>query len=186
MSTQQMPPYQPPPEPNISARTLVTVVAVVFVFIIGIALAVILLGGGGSTGSPSGTVKGYVAGFNDGDMRAAFDHTVLKFMPNYDELVSLFDNYSYSSVMHIKLSDISVTYNSSMTMDQMQEAQDMVNDIMMVVDVQIDNTAFVSYTMTVTSSMYAGGAITVPGEMLCVEIDGSWYIATLGMPDMFQ
>ncbi len=187
MSSEGIPPspFQPPKEPNISARTLFMVLAVVFVVIIAAALALVLVmgGGGGSSKSPSGALQGYAAGINDGDFKAAFDHTILKFMPNYDEMLSQFDNMSsYMNGVSITFSDVSVVYNSSMTNDQRQEANDTIEEISTMMNLNIQDFAFVEYTMKISYSGYS--PMSFPGEMLCVEVNGSWYVAMLSFPDM--
>lgn len=194
MSSMQQPPvapqpgpssYQPPREPNISARTLVAVVGVVFIIVISMVLILLFVSGGGSSNSPSGALSGFADGINDGDMKYAFDHTILKFMPNYDEMLSMYDNMSFAGLVNIEFTDVSVVSNSSMTVDQQEEAQDTIDEINMLLDIEIQDTAFVDYTMRMEYAGYSGAPMIEPGEMLCIKVDGHWYIAMLSFPSMF-
>ena len=193
MSNQQMPPvmpetsppaYSPPREPHISARTLFAVLAVVFIVVISAALVMVVLSGSGGGGnSPEGALEGYVSGINSGNAKSAFDHTVLKFMPNYDSQISTFEGMITYGDPHIHLSNVSVVSNSSMTQDQMQEAQDTVNELLQYLDIQVQDMAFVQYTMTIEYRSIGGGAQTFSGHMLCVEIEGHWYLAVTSFFD---
>jgi hypothetical protein len=178
--------YQPPREPSVSARTLVTVLAVVFVIVIGAAVVVVLVAGGGSSKSPEGALNGYVAGVNSGDARAALDHTIVKLMPNYDSMVSSLGSMMLTGDPHIVINSVSTVDNSSMTMDQMQEAQDIMNEILVYINIEVQDMAFVEYNMTMEYMGMGGGPQTLSGEMLCVKVDGSWYLAMVTFLNEFS
>jgi hypothetical protein len=187
MSSQQTPPampdmsqpqYIPPREPNVSARTLFAVLAVAFVVLAGgVLVAVALSGSNGGSKSPEGALKGYISGVNSGSAKAAFDHTVMKFMPNYDSQIAAFDSMIRYGDPHIHLNSVSVVDNSSMTQDQMQEAQDIVNELLQYLNIEVQDMAFVEYNMTIEYTSIGGGPQTFSGHMLCVEIEGHWYLA---------
>jgi len=99
-------------------------------------------------------------------------------------MLSAYDNMSLGNLVQIEISNVSVVYNSSMTLDQQEEAMDMVSEINMVMDVEIQDTAFVEYTMTMGYAGYA--EFSFPGEMVCVKIGGDWYLAMLSFPNPFE
>jgi len=167
-----------------SARTLVAVVGVVFVILIGIVLALLLMSGGGGSGSdsPKGALTGYADGFNDGDMKDALDHTLLVFFPDYEDIVDSSDNFSFADLITIEYSAIEVVYEDSMTEDQLQEVQYEVEEINWTLDIVIEETAIVEYTMSIEYTGYP--AMTFDGEMVVVKVDGNWYLAD--PPDLFD
>lgn len=185
MSSQGTPPYQPPPEPNISARTFAIVIAVVLVVVIAGALAAILLSGSsaGGSGSPKAALQGYADGINHGSMKAATDHTILKFMPNYEQMLAPYENMSFQGMVKVDISNVSVVYKSSMTSDQLEEAADLMSEINMTLDIVVQEVAFVEYTMDFD---YTYGQFSFPGEMLTVKVDGHWYLAMLSFPDPLE
>ena len=184
MSSQGTPPYQPPPEPNISAKTFATVIAVVLVVVIAGALAVIFLSGsGGGSGSPKAALQGYADGINDGSMKEATDHTLLRFMPNYEQMLSPYENISFEGMITVEISNVSVVYESSMTSDQLEEARDLMNEINMTMDITIQEVAFVEFTMAFD---YVYGQFSVPSDMLTVKVDGHWYLAMFSVPDLVE
>jgi hypothetical protein len=163
------------------------VIGVVFVILIGIVLVLLLMSGGGSGGnSPSGALTGYADGFNDGDMKDALDHTLLVFMPNYEDIVASFDGIDINDVVTFEYKDIEVIYESSMTADQLQEAQYMVDEINMTLDIEVQETAIVEYTMSIEYTGYDIGPVTFDGDMVVVKVDGAWYLAMLSAPDPFD
>jgi hypothetical protein len=193
MSSMQQPPvapepgsssYPPPREPNLSARTLVAVIGVVFVILIGIVLVLLLMSGGGGSNSPKGALTGYADGFNDGNMEKALDHTLLAFFPNYDSIVATFDNIPIEDMINIEYSNLEVIYEDTMTEDQLQEVQYTLEEINWTLDIQIEETAIVGYTISLE---YIGfPPATFDGEMVVVKVDGSWYLAMLDAPDLFD
>lgn len=191
MSSTQQPPaapqlgpssYQPPGEPNISARTLLTVLAVVFIVVIGSALVVVLVAGGGSN-SPEGAFKGYVGGVNSGDAKAALDHTVVRLMPDYENMVAYMGGMMLTGDPHIDINSVTSVDNSSMSHDQTQEAQDIMNEVLAYVNIEIQDMAFVEYNMTMRYQGMGGEPRTFEGEMLCVKVDGQWYLAMITFLD---
>lgn len=192
MSSMQQPPvapqpgpssYQPPREPNISARTLVTVVAVVFIVLIGIVLVLLLMSGGGN--SPEGALKGFAGGVNSGDAKEAFDHTVLSLMPGYETQVTYLGSLLLVGDPHIDINSVREISNESMTSDQLEEAQDIINEVLAYVDIEVEDMTFVEYSMTMEYTSIGGGPQTLSGEMLCVKVDGTWYLAMLTFFDEF-
>jgi hypothetical protein len=184
MSNQGMPPYQPPHEPNISGKTFATIIAIVFIVVVGAALAVIFLSGsGGGSGSPKAALIGYADGINDGSMKEATDHTLLRFMPNYEQMLSPYENISFEGMITVEISNVSVVYESSMTSDQLEEARDLMNEINMTMDITIQEVAFVEFTMAFD---YVYGQFSVPSDMLTVKVDGHWYLAMFSVPDLLE
>jgi hypothetical protein len=178
MPDMNQPPYMPPREPNISARTLFAVLAVAFVVLVGgVLVAVALSGSNGGSNSPEGALEGYVSGINSGSAKAAFDHTVMRFMPNYESQISAYESMITYGDPHVHLNIVGVVSNSSMTQDQMQEAQDIVNEVLQYLNIEVQDMAFVEYSMTIEYKSIGGGPQTFSGQMLCVEIDGHWYLA---------
>ncbi len=169
-----------------SARTFVAVVGVVFVILIGIVLALVLMSGGGGSGSdsPKGALTGFADGFTDGDMKDALDHTLLVFFPDYETIVDSFDNISFADMITIEYSAIEVVYEDSMTEDQLQEVQYAVEEINWTLDIVIEETAIVEYTMSIEYAGYP--AMTFDDEMVVVKVDGSWYLAMMDPSDLFD
>ena len=185
MSSQGTPPYQPPPEPNISAKTFAIVIAVVLVVVIAAALAVIFLsGGGGGSGSPKAALLGYAEGINDGSMKEATDHTILRFLPNYEQLLSPYENVSFADMVTVEISNVSVVNESSMSLYQQDEVADIMNEINWTLDITVQEVAFVEYTIAFDYSSY--GKFSFNGEMLTVKVDGHWYLAMLSVPDLLE
>ncbi len=180
-----MPPFQPPQEPNISAKTFATIIAVVLVVVIAGALAVIFLSGsGGGSGSPKAALQGYADGINDGSMKEAMDHTILRFLPNYEQMMAPFENMSFEGIITVDVSNVSVVYESSMTPDQLEEVADLMEEINWTMTITVQEVAFVEYTIAYDYSIY--GHFSFPGEMLTVKVDGKWYLTMLSVPNLFE
>jgi len=164
---------------------LVAVLAVVLIVILAAALVLVLASSEGSN-SPEAALRGYVGGINSGDGRAAFDHTVLKFMPGYEQQVSALQNIVMYGDPHIIIKNVSVVDNASMTQDMKDEAVDIMNEILAYINITVEDMAFVEYNMTMEFRSLGGGPEQMNGEMLCVKIDGSWYLAMPSFMDSFS
>jgi hypothetical protein len=151
--------------------------AIVFVVVIAVVLAVVVtMGGGGNSRSAEGAFRGYVDGINSGNVRAALDHTIVKFVPNYDQIVSQLQSTLLYGNPHISIHSLTVIDNASMTSDQRAEATDIMTEIHSYLSIDVQDYAFVKYNMTLEYGI-GGGPMTFDSEMLCVLVDGSWYVA---------
>lgn len=177
-------PYQPPREPNISARTLVAVIGVVFVILIAFVLVLVLMGGGGGSSSPNKALEGYASEINNGDLKGAFDHTIIVFMPGYDDMMAAYDNISFEGMISVDVSNIEVVYEESMTQDQLDEVESTLEEINITMDIDIQDTAIVTYTMSM--EIYGFPMPADDTESVVVKVGGDWYLAIFDVPGFFD
>jgi hypothetical protein len=161
------------------------VVGVVFIVLIGIVLAMLLLSGGGSGNSPEGALNGFAAGVNSGDAREAFDHTILALMPGYEDQIDYLGGILLMGDPHIEINSVTEIDNETMTSDELEEAEDIIDEMLMYLDIDVEDMAFVEYNMTMEYEGIGGGSEALEGQMLCVKVDGTWYLAMLTFFDEF-
>jgi hypothetical protein len=91
-----------------------------------------------------------------------------------------------AGLITIEYSNIEVVYESSMTADQLQEAEYAVDEINLTLDIEVQETAIVEYTVSIEYTGFYFGPVTFDGEMVVVKVDGDWYLAMLSPPDLFE
>ncbi len=150
---------------------------IVVAIILAVFLALVaVLGGTGST-TPAGAFTGYVNGINAGEVRIALDHTTLRFVSDYEQQVIERQGQLLNGDPTITIRSVTTTYNASMSEGQLALANDMLDELRSSLNITVTDFAFVDYTITIAYAVY-GTSSTFNGEMLCVEVGGSWYMVT--------
>jgi hypothetical protein len=173
-------PYAPlasrPPHPFPKA-ILALVCAVVAVLLAVFVVLVAVLGGNGSS-SPAAAFTSYVNGINSGNVKMALDHTTVKFASDYQQQITERQSGLLMGDPTITVKSLTTVYNVSMSENQRARANDMLYTLRSSENITVTDFAFVDYTITIAYATY-GSSNTFNGEMLCVEVDGGWYMVML-------
>lgn len=166
----------PGPDPRILLAAFVAILAIITV----VALLLANGGFGGSGGNtPKGTLEDYASGLNDGDARAMFDQTTLSLKPDYESQLVWLQQTVFIGDPHIELRNVTVTDREDFTIWQQLEANSAIEDAQDELNMTVDDYCFVSATVTLSYGSFDESS-TFDTEMLCVQIDGVWYLAIWG------
>ena len=166
------------PNPVVIAVVIIVLAALIIVPIL------VLVGfphEGSPEGSPTGVYEEYVDAVNDRDTKRAFDQTVTQFVPGYELMLDSLGDRIYLWNPEIDILSVGMTYQADMNNISKIAAQVIVADVEDVLSVEIDDFCYVTYTISVYYQDL-NQTVTIPGEVLCVEIDGQWYMA---MPSFY-
>ena len=170
----QSPPTLKSPGPN-----PVKVFLVLFVVLAVVAVVTIALVSLRNNKSPVGVFEGYVDAVNDRDIRGVFDHTVLRFNPQYEAMLPELEQQVFANEPHITIDSVRVIERSEMDQWQDAQAQELISEIQEELNLTFDDYCYVSYHITIDySSGYDSNSF--PAEVLCVSVGGSWYLAVPG------
>jgi len=189
MSDPSMPPtapYQGPypvpqtslqgPDPRKVLAVFVLVLAVIA--IVALVLANSGFGSGGGN-TPAGTLEDYAAGLNDGDARAMFDQTVLSLSPDYESQLVWLQQTILAGGPHIEISNITVIDKEDLSQLQEWEANDTIDEVYDELGKTVDDYCLLTYSVVLTYEGFPPTAFD--SEVLCVLIDGTWYLAIWGL-----
>ena len=172
--TPSYPPLQAMRGPNpvkvfIIVLLVLAVVAIVTIAVVGIQNAK----------SPKGVFEAYVDAVNGRDIRGVFDHTVMKFNPNYEQMLPQLEASVFANGPHITILQSDVILRAEMSEWHLSQAQELISEIQDELNLTIDDYCYVSYHITID---YSGGydSNSFPAEVLCVSVGGSWYLAVPG------
>ena len=168
-------PYAPPRRgisPALAAAAVLVVVAAVLIPV----LVFIVLPG---EESPTDVYKEYVDASNDQDVKRMFDQTVTRFTPDYELRLEHLSDVVFFLGPEIDILDLGVSYRTNMSDFQELTAQIIIDDVETQLLVDVDDFCFVYYTIDVLYTEIDQTA-TFSGEVLCVDIDGDWYLAVPG------
>jgi len=165
-------PYRPGPNPLLVA---VAVLAVLAVIVVAVMVLLVLP----QEDSPTEVYKEYVDASNDRDIKRMFDQTVTKFNPDYEQRLENLSNIVFFLDPEIEIVSLGVTYQANMSEFQKLTAGIITDDIESKLLVDVDDYCYVHYRIDV-HYMEIDQTATFNGEVLCVDIDGDWYLAVPG------
>jgi len=165
-------PYRPGPNPLVVAAAILAVLAVITVAVI---VFLVLP----REDSPTDVYKEYVDASNDRDIKRMFDQTVTKFNPDYEQRLENLSNIVFFLDPEIEIVSLGVTYQANMSEFQKLTAGIITDDIESKLLVDVDDYCYVHYRIDV-HYMEIDQTATFNGEVLCVDIDGDWYLAVPG------
>jgi len=165
-------PYRSGPNPLVVAVAILAVLAVITVAV----LVFLVLP---QEDSPTDVYRRYVSASNDRDIKRMFDQTVTKFNPDYEQRLENLSEIVFFLDPEIEIVNLGVTYQANMSELQKWTAGIIIDDIESELLVDVDDYCYVYYTINVH---YKGidQTATFDGEVLCVDIDGDWYLAVPG------
>jgi len=169
------PQYVPQPKRAASAVALLTVAAVMVIVIVLILLFVVLPQGN----SPTKAYREYVDASNDRDIKRMFDQTVTRFTPDYEDRLDNLSSIVFLLNPQIDIQSLSVTYQSNMSGLEKITAEVIVSDVEDKLSVDVGDYCYVDYTISIYYADIDQTA-TFPGQVLCVSINGHWYLAVPG------
>ena len=168
-------PYAAQPGGPRAAIVLIAIVAVLAVVFLAVLVFIVML----PDNSPIGVYKDYVDAANDQDARRMFDQTVTRFTDNYEESLDTRAALAFYLDPEIEILSVGVTYQADMNIAQELVAEIAVDDVESRLSVQVDDFCIVDYTITLTYTEIDQGD-TFDGEVLCVQVNGHWYLAVPG------
>jgi len=172
--TRSYPPLQAMRGPNPVKVFIVVLIVLAVVAIATIAVVTIQ-----NAKSPEGVFEGYVDAVNGRDIRGVFDHTVMKFNPNYEQMLPQLEASVFANGPHITIVRSEVILRAEMSEYYLSQAQELISEIQDELNLTVDDFCYVSYDITIDySSGYDSTAFG--GEVLCVSVGGSWYLAVPG------
>ena len=129
--------------------------------------------------SPTDVYKEYVDASNDRDIKRMFDQTVTKFNPDYEQRLENLSEIVFVLDPEIEIVSLGVTYQANMSELQKLTAGIIIDDIESKLLVDVDDYCYLHYRIDV-QYMEIDQTATFDGEVLCVDIDGDWYLAVPG------
>jgi hypothetical protein len=129
--------------------------------------------------SPTDVYKEYVDASNDRDIKRMFDQTVTKFNSDYKQRLENLSESVFFLDPEIEIVSLGVTYQANLSELQKWTAEIIIDDIESELLVDVDDCCYVSYAVNVHYKDIDQTA-TFDGEVLCVDIDGYWYLAVPG------
>ena len=165
-------PYRPGPNPLVVAVAILAVLAVITVAV----LVFLVLP---QEDSPTDVYKEYVDASNDRDIKRMFDQMVTKFNLDYEQRLENLNNIVFFLDPEIEIVSIGVTYQANLSEQQKWMAEIIIDDIESELLVEVDDCCYVHYRINV-HYMEIDQTATFDGEVLCVDIDGDWYLAVPG------
>ena len=188
MSDQSIPPvgpYQgpyPPPQYRAAGhdpRVVLGVFVLILAMVAIVVLVLVSIGFGGDSNTPEGTLEHYAAALNEGDARDMLDQTVLCLSPDYESWVEQFQQTVLEGRPHLEISNVTVIDREDFTVWQQLEAEDAIEEISDAFGKTVEDCCFVRYTAVLTYEVY--GSQEFDGEVLCLLIDGTWYLDIRGL-----
>jgi len=129
--------------------------------------------------SPTDVYKEYVDASNDRDIKRMFDQTVTKFNPDYEQRLENLSEIVFFRDPEIEIVSLGVTYQANLSEQQKWTAEIIIDDVESELLVDVDDYCYVHYRINV-HYMEIDQTATFDGEVLCVDIEGDWYLAVPG------
>ena len=167
-------PYAPQPRGLRPAVLFVAIFAILLLIFATVLVFLVLL-----DRSPTDVYKEYVDASNDRDIKRMFDQTVTQFTPDYEQRLGNLSNIVFIFDPEIEIVELGVTHQADLTETRKLLAQIVIDDLEAELAVQVDDYCYVYYTVTVLYEDLDQSA-TFDGEVLCVDIEGDWYLAVPG------
>jgi thiol-disulfide isomerase/thioredoxin len=171
------PPYQSG-RPGSGRTALLAVVVAVVLIAAGVGTYLLLTGGDDNAdvvNTPEMAADDFADEFDTGDIENAYNSTVYSLGDDYEGYVSSLEEAFGGYIPEVSIDESTFTDSSEMTQSEVEDAEDKVDDIESEYDVDVDDYCLMEYTASVAHD--DGSEATVEGEVLCVLIDGEWYMA---------
>jgi len=165
-------PYRPGPNPLVVA---VAIIAVLAVIVVAVMVFLVLP----QEDSPADVYKEYVDASNDRDIKRMFDQTVTRFDLDYEQRLENLSEIVFFLNPEIEIVNLSVTYQANISEFHKLTAGIIIDDIESKLVVDVNDFCYVHYRIDV-HYMEIDQTATFDGEVLCVDIDGDWYLAVPG------
>jgi hypothetical protein len=184
MSTQQPPVIpsmsrglQTSPRPGLNGLLpFILLLLVVAAVIIAFSLAIFLAG----KKSPTEVFEEYVDASNDRDIRRMFDQTVLRFAPDYEFRLAILEVQVFIYDPETTIISATELLKEDMDPGQIGFAEDLVSEVEDELGIVVEDYCFVEYRITIEYRALQDAEETFDGEMLCVQVEGDWYLVVPG------
>lgn len=144
-----------------------------------LALAVLLLAVSFDHDSPTDVYRKYVDESNDRDIRRMFDQTATKFTPDYEERLENLSAVIFLFDPQIEILSLGVVYEANMSDMERLAAEIVIDDVESKLSVEVDDYCYVHYSVSI-HYLEIDQTASFTGQVLCVSIDGDWYLAVPG------
>jgi len=162
------------------SRVNIPLLAFGIAIVAAVILAVLLLSGVFQQEmSPEDRYREYVDASNDRDVRRMFDQTVTRFNNDYDLRLENLSNLVFFLNPKITILNLSVVDQEDFTLLQDIQAQVIISDVEDKLSITVDDSCYVQYTVNVEYQDIDQNAV-FDGEVLCVSVNGHWYLAVPG------
>lgn len=129
--------------------------------------------------SPTDAYREYVDASNDKNIKRMFDQTVTRFTDDYESRLENLSDTMFHLNPKIEIVELEEINKDNITILQELEAQVLIPDLEYRLSVTVEDFCYLQYTVNITYQDIDQGA-EISGEVLCVMIDGHWYLAIPG------